>query len=942
MNWIINARSYAFDLSNDERLLKLVGKLDGQRLKKLIDKLKSTLERSDSVYRDIQKVDSPFELLQLFTKDGDFPTNVEEISNALASLGVKSDGLQNIVNDVRPWIDEIPEQYKKLLRPVGDFVEDDVDTDPGLVKWQLLDATKTVNESASKGVALKLDLSGSAALQLEAGHKSSFSNDKRYLRIGIIGDTDAKASAVVPINISSISSGAGGGGILSVNYLMANTSESTLYATAIGSSISAISNPMDFDSIWSNMMESELRVLQVKAEGAAYGTTSVGLARKTAIPGAAKFSAGLTFDAEIRYGGAYRYDVRKIGNSLVELTMACSRETARSKGVGLAVIVDAIKFAEKIKDEVGPKLGKIANAYGDFDKFLMPGSVVRERIDQELKELTNDQLTTKLLQLGLGLTNEAEVRTKLGDIIEGAISTRSAVWQNRAEDGATSILEDLIDRYPVLADGKIKDTLNEKLYRLINAVAKELQEDVKTVTANGTDQLLEALKTSGVKVNNALNTADEALAGVRKALREYHSKIEKILKGIEKYATSEIRIEFQAQSTSTSGTGVSLTANFTGNTGTTQDAYAALLAGDLDTILALRRNQPEGLVIELEEWERFAAFKRNASWNLSVLDISLGAETMFSTKTRISINDDGVIGVLSDGEWTRRRRAYKESKEFGFLDAYSLLAAKQTRSLSANIKLSQEDENTNKDELYDFLRRLEEFGLVQGGTGAAAERLLEQWEGDAGDSEIKTNIAAKLRFSDTEMHSLIRLDARPAELKDESFVNVAYTFLKQVGLVTQEDVNLAVPALRDIPGVVAADLNPTELVAKFTVGMRRDWVMRNQRDSLVRDALREMERLHDKAMALKHLVFALRDIWAADPSQHGVSEDYYRSKQKVIDQSLQKWVKIGSKVIFWLSKETHRSTVAFLLCITFLADIRDRSPMIVTISRNDGEDLILT
>ena len=940
MNWIINARSYAFDLSNDERLLKLVGELDGQTLKKLIDKLKSTPKRSDSVYRDIQKVDSPFELLQLFTKDAEFLKNVEEISNALASLGVKSDGLQNIVNDVRPWIDEIPEQYKKLLRPVGDFVEDDVDTDPGLVKWQLLDATKTVNESASKGVALKLDLSGSAALQLEAGHRSSFSKDKRYLRIGITGEIDAKASAVVPINMSSISSGAGGGGKLSVNYLMANTSESTLYATAIGSSISAISNPMDFDSIWSNMMESELRVLQVKAEGAAYGTTRVRLAKKAAIPDIAELSASLTFNAEIRYGGAYLYDVRKIGNSLVELTMACSRETARSKGVGLVVIVDAIKFAEKIKDEVGPKLGTIANAYGDFDKFLMPGSVVRERIDQELKELTNDQLTTKLLQLGLGLTNEAEVRTKLGDIIEGAISTRSAVWQNRAEDGATSILEDLIDRYPVLADGKIKDTLNENLYRLINAVAKELQEDVKTVTANGTDQLLEALKTSGVKVNNALNTADEALAGVRKALREYHSKIEKILKGIEKYATSEIRIEFQAQSTNTSGTGVSLTANFTGNTGTTQDAYAALLAGDLDTILALRRNQPEGLIIELEEWERFAAFQRNASWNLSVLDISLGAETMFSTKTRISI-DDGVIGVLSEGEWTRRRRAYKESKEFGFLDAYRLLAAKQTRSLSTNIKLSQEDEKTNRHELSDFLSRLEEFGLVQSGTGAAAESLLQQWEGDAGDSEIKTNIAAKLRFSDTEMRSLIKLDAEPTELKDEFFVNVAYAFLKQVGLVTQEEVDLAVPALRHIPGVGAADLSPTELLAKYTFGTRRDWVIRNQRDSRVRGALREMERLHDKAMALKHLVFALRDIWAANPRQHGVSADYYRSKQKVLDQSLQEWVKIGSELIFWLSKKIHRSTVAFLLCITYLADIRARSPMIVTISRNDGEDSIL-
>ncbi len=939
MDWIINRDSFVFDLSNDQRLLDLLGELDNQKLNDLTDQIYMALGAAGGVYANVRDIASPFQLLQLFAKDGQFSNNVAVIESKLDALGVESQGLVDLVGKARAWIEDIPEAYKKLLRPVGDFVEETANTNPGLVDWQLLEADTNKARTLAKGVALKFAGSGSASLQFEAGHKASSADDKRYLRIGLAAEADAKASASIPVNLGSIALGAGASGQLDVNYLIASSSANTIYAKALGSSISSIANPLDFNALWTNMMADDLRGLRVKAKGAAYGTTSIGLVKKADIPNLGTGSAGLKFDAEIRHGGEYRFDVQRVGDSLIELSLANTRETASSMGVSLVVIVNAKLLAKKINKEIGPRLEKINGNYQKLDEYLEPGKVIREEIKTKVNKLTNQELTAKLLRLGLGSASVKDVKKKLAGVIEGAISTRSAVWKSRAEDGAESLMSELTARYPILADPEIEGKLQKTLSDLIRSVTSKLETEVKAISQRDSG-LLNALEASGVEVNKALDSADEALRGMRRALKEYHSKVEKILKGLEKYATSEIKIELQSQSMSASGTGVSLTAQFTSNTKETQDAYTALLGGDLDKILELNRKQPDGLTIELEEWQRFANFERRSSWNLSVLDISLGAETMFSTKSRISIDDDGVIGVLSEGEWTRRRRAYRESREFGFVDAYRLLVAKQTRTLNANLKLSQQDENTQREELSQFLGRLEEFGLVQADTSTAAENLLSRWEGDAADTDIKTNIAAKLRLSDVEMKKLIGLEAPPTELRDEYFVSLAYTFLKKAGLVTQDEINHAVPALRNMPSVNADELSPTELIAKYTPGHRRQWVAGIQLDNDVREALQEIERLHDKAIALKDMVFALRDIWSADPNT-GADADYYRSRQEVIDRSLREWVRIGSTFIFWLSNQVHRSTLAFLLCVTFLSDIRGRAPMIVTISRDDGDDRLI-
>lgn len=941
MNWITDGKTILFDMVKDGKLLELLGKLDNEKLNALVEKLETNIDALGNVYSEIRNLKSPFELLQLFAKDKDFSKHINIIGNAMNSFGIDTSGLIEVVDKIRSWIDDIPQEYKKLLNPVGDFVEETAGSDPGLVKWQLLQTDKSGEDILSKGVALKLEGMGSASLQLEAGHKSSFSEDDRYLRIGLEAGVDIASSVSIPLNMGSISLGAGAGGKLHLNYLFESDNKNTIYAKAISSSLPALANPLDFDSIWSSMMDYNLSALRVQAEGSAFGTTSIGLAKKAAIPNIAEAAAGLTFDAEIRCGGSYRYDVRRISNSLIELTLASSRETSVTMGMGAKVIIDAKQLAEKIKAEIGDDLSELNSRYKQLDDYLQPGNIIRAEIEKKVKELTSDKTAGQLLKLGFGLTDKKTVETKLTDVIEGAISTRSAVWQARTENGADTILADLIERYPILGEEIIQQQLENGLSKLISIIDNKLKDEVLDIIAGGADDLLDALEASGVTVNRALDKADEALSGVRRALREYHDKIEKILKGLEKYATSEINIEFQAQSTSTSGTGVSLTAQFTTNSLTTQDAYTALLSGNLDKILHLNNTQPDGLTIDLEEWQRFADFNRSSGWNLSVLDISLGGETLFSTKSRVSIDDDGVIGILSDGEWTRRRRAYKESREFGFVDAYRLLVAKQTRSLNANIKLSQEDENTERKELSDFLSHLEKYGLVRNGTGAAAEKLLARWQGEAGDTDIKTNIAAKLRLTSVEVQSLIGINAEPAKLRDEFFVKLAYNFLKKVGFVTQDDINLAIPALRGLPGVNADELSPTELIAKYTPGHCREWVMRDQLDSDVIDALREIESLHDKAIALKRMMLALRNIWLADPQKPDIDEGYYRSQQKVVDRSLQEWVKIGSKFIFWLSNKTHRSTIAFLLCITFLSDIRGRSPMIVTISRDNGENLIL-
>lgn len=921
MNWLLNKDNFAFDLASDEDFLRLIAELDKYGIGEVVDRLGEIRGQLNDTYDELASVDSPYKLLELFADDSKFPDHVEAIEAVLNELGISTSSLTDGVARISGWVGGIPKEYQKLLEPVGSFQETQALPDPGLINWELLKVEPEVAETLSNGVALKLAAAAKAAVNIEAGHQSPYENDDRhYLRFGVVGAADINAGATIPVNMGSISLGAGAEGDLHVNYLFAIDKPDDSFALAASSAIRFLANPLDLDSIWEDMRDGNLRAIRVKTMGQSFVNTKVGLAKKADIPGFGSVEAGLTVSAEIRLGGNYHFDVRYKAENLIDLDLVRIRSKTTKKGVGFSVVVNAKELAERINEELSDDLASLREDFAELEDFLSPGTLVRTELGEKVDELVDQDVPNKLLKLGLGLVSEDQVKEKLNDLVEGAISTESSQWAEDAEESADRLLTKLQQQYPILAEPEIAVPLKEQITELLGGVNEKLQTRLQGLSAAPMEKLLQRLASQGVKVNQAADRLDQATKGLKAALTEYHGKVEKILEGLEKVATSNIEFDWSAGSESTRGSSVALTASFTANTATTQKVFTELLSGNLDKVLNLYEQQPGGVDIRLQEWQRFNEYKRRDGWSLTVLDISLGAETLFSTNTVIAVDDSGIIGVLSEAEWKRRRIAYKESKEFGFIDSYKLLVARHTRRLNVSMRLSQSDENTQAGELGDFLKRLEDYQLVALGVGDTAEQLLKELISAADGAEVKTEISAQMSLTGPQLNQMILGNKKEAdELSDEYFVEIAYEVLDKVGYLTQKDISIGVDALRKMRGVKVKTLNYTQKIAAYRGEQQRDRVRKDYspgRSQKTLDALTKIANLNDKAFALKEIVFAMREIWQAEPD---VGESYYKSRQQKIDDGLKEWVRVGSKYLFWLSDEVHKSTIALLLAIVLMS-----------------------
>jgi hypothetical protein len=187
-------------------------------------------------------------------------------------------------------------------------------------------------------------------------------------------------------------------------------------------------------------------------------------------------------------------------------------------------------------------------------------------------------------------------------------------------------------------------------------------------------------------------------------------------------------------------------------------------------------------------------------------------------------------------------------------------------------------------------------------------------------------------------------------MQDKTFLSVTQMALKEVGKLSRDHINRGVPVLKkNLAGVGAKTLDPTELILAYTPN-QRDWVRGNLVGKKSIEAVDALANLHDKAMAVKNMIVAMRAIYEPGPDVNVINEKYFNDQQKVIDESLKEWVRIGSSFIFWLSDEVHLNTVAFLLAITILAKLKTdntlrlgqkRYPFVVTVNQKGEQDIIL-
>ncbi|MEM1187876.1 MAG: hypothetical protein AAGI72_05085 [Pseudomonadota bacterium] len=844
-------------------------------------------------------------------------TKTDEVLDAISDAGLDTDGLKKAISSARSSLGRIPDKYFHLLRHVDAYAEKTPGQNPGLVEWTV-DGSLTEDAEPARDLALNLAANGAGTLQLEAGHLFPFpAADSRYLRIGLSGEVDLGASGSLPLRLGSLGAGAGAGAALRVNYMSRTTTRSGNFAREAATGLGAVVNPLDLPDLLAHMTSGRLAGMTLAAQGEAFLNSAVGLTPPTRLVGLVNVGAALSVDAEVRVAGAYSVTARPEGSNAIVVDVRTRTSRASTIGSSLSVTLNASQLAAHLKTELEPAVAELVSALGRVDRLLQPGELLRTRIRERVGSLVADDSLKAMLRMAFGDVSDAEVKRLLSERIQGFLDTQAIVWDENAKEAAGAGIAWLTDRYPALNHPKLVTKLDGILEDAAESLQNKVQEEVQKLSARKIDALLAALKRAGIKLQEEVAPVDAALAGVRRALSNHASRAGAFLQKAEELALADLQMQFSSRRTSIAGSSLLATATFSSASKGASALYRALIRGDIDALTGALDSPVAGADIQLREWQRFAEFRKMQGFSLVIFDLKLNAETVFSNKATVGVDQSGALSVLASTEWQRRRRSRREEQKFLFTSVYSLVAAKLTRSFSANISLVQSDQQTSGDELEAFLRGLERHELIAPGVTDSALSLVPA-------HALSSVVSVEMQIDHDALMRLLFMHENSQSFRKDTIARLALEALLDSGSLSEESYTVGYQALREGYFGVTPGMAPEEvLLALKRNSQHKLFMSRIAGSRKITQAVEDWCDAQRKALALFRMLSAMRKIMREEPGDGAASredlEKWYQKRQKPIDDALKHWLVIDGTLFNWVSDRISAEAIAFLTLIDRLS-----------------------
>ena len=909
-------------------------------------------------------VSGVFELISSVERDVAF-------FEALNDLGLDGDAIRAKVTVISNAVGNIPEPYRKLAQRLSEFDEQTVGGDPGLVPWKILDVGKARQGSGTVDYAF--DIGTTASIELEAGDtwpRNADSMPDNLLRLGIRGDLEADASASLPLKVGSVTAGARNPASAALDYYFHPESRDVIFAAAVVRRLGNLRNPFSLDSVWKDLMHTDLNGVIAQVDGSTGFSLDIGIAEGFTIAGElATAGIGLTVGATVKRSGAYALVLRTLPPAsdtpqMIEATLTRNTVDERGRRLALGVTVDLSGLAGRLRAILKRHHGALQSVLDDYAEFLTPGTYLREKLHASLKsrvdEVVGDDALRDVLKDAVGGAlgvdappTPAGLRKLIESEIVDALDGAGQVVTGHATAVAREVVARLADKFQ-FDTGPITEALESRVQSLVEELQGDLATSVGNLSGPALRTLADALNRAGVATARSVASADEALAGVREILGKYEGLLKRLIAETENAARTRIVARLTHEQTRTSGHSVDVRMLISRNNDATTTAFETLVRGDMDGIVQLLREGVPGIDFDRENMalSRFASIDSSLGFELVFLGFEFGSQSIFEAEARVTSDGAGRVSVVSNATWLKRKSTPREERNIRFVDAFELTAASATRRLNIDLGISHLDESLRLDEVDTFLRSFESAGLLATGTTDRAREVFVGWAGPGEDRKIAADINLSLQLNDKASRGLMQLGERAnGNLTDScrrKLFRVAIRELVESGAYSAENVaevaegvraqtrmeegKLRVDVLYDYTPMLhqrttgSANLSPT-----FPAHQRR---------------IRELERahrIHKLCIGFVEFVDVMGDIYQAEPAfddANGWTESEYLDAQKTMDGYIRDWLKIESRFLFWIGDEAHPRTVAFVGALVALAgSVQEEGPnseLVLSLVRRDG------
>ncbi len=872
----------------------------------------------EDVQLELGKAVNLLDLVAILALEDAAWNKIETVVTQLESIGIEPMGFRALVATAREALSQMPDKYYPLLRHVDAFQERSPGENPGLVSWTAA-AAAADNPDLANGIAIELTAQGSAALEFEAGHL--FPNpdpESRYLRIGVTGAVDTSASASLPLQAGTIAVSSGAEGRFSASYMSRRQTDYGTFALETAQAIPNLVNPLSLAPLYKAMTRGSLHAMTLSMNGQAFMNTAVGLSRSIDIARLVAVSGALTVDAEVRLGGSYDVQVVSAGEGTIEVTVNSSAFGSRTAGSTLAVTLNASQLAEHVKGQIDTALTEARQAFARIEVFLQPGKLLKVMIGARIKTHFEDETVQALAKLAVGQASTPAARKAIEGLIAGFLDSQVAAWEDPVNAAVEKGYAWIVQRFPGLIHPLLVPMLKLTLAEALKGANEQLEQQVRALSANKTDQLLAVLEKSGVAVSQQLDAVDAAVAATRNAIANHVKHVEGILAKAEEVAASDLKMQLSSRVTSSSGQSLLARASITADSAASRKAYHSLVSGNLNEIFGLIDQPVPGVSVELEEWQRFAEYRKQGGISLVFMDLELTAETVFSSKATVRVDRTGALSVLTNAEWARRRRGFGKQREFLFTSVYSLIAARLTRSFRTSLSLTHSDDDLTGGEVAALLSRLDAHGLIHPQVIPSALSHMREEEFDA-------TISIEMELNHEAMKRLLFLNTSGPKLEKYGTATLVLESLRKAGQLSLQNYELGMACLRKVGFGFKSSMTPEELLLHLGNRQRQRRALSQYTGSSTKVAAVEAwVDAYYKADALHKMLSSMRRIYNADPLPGNTSksriEKWYRKQQKPIDDALERWVVIKGNLLEWISDDMSNQTLAFLLAIDSLTD----------------------
>ena len=825
-----------------------------------------------------------------------------------------------------------------------------------IIVWPLLDHGNPAATGSSK---LSFSLSGSAKLEIEASPSKeslpkalpkafSVASNQQLIRLGVAGFMKAAAGANLPLGIFNVAGGIEGEMRASMNWYFSNDAQK-VFATAISDSLRQLASPFELKELNALLKQDRnpLACLAFQMEGVQSFKGNMNI-NKAALPlaGAASVGINASFDYRVKRGGEYRYLMYDDGGDGVVVSVRRSRLKEQGQSRCIELEFDFTSLYSHLFEIVLDTTDKMSAIIAEMKSILPRDDVLRADVTDWVDTKLENSSHGDLIKAAIGFDPEKSAGQLLAESIMTEVETTTARWNEKADITVEGVVDVVLAKLGVTgqtaqaARGLILPKAREVIDKENKRFNEKLEHLVKDNNAwkNMTEMISDVGKDVDQHITDLNQRFNEIVGPMRDITNTFQKQVKKVRDALQVAAEAKLKLKWTREHSTSESVAVDLRLRFLNSGDDANDLYQQILSGSLDALTAAVRDPVPSTDFELMDGKlkEMVGLSESSGFDISLFGITNRSMRSLDIDASYTVNSNGNIRVLSRAEIAASREVLGENRRLAFVDVFELAVAENTKSLSIDLTLSQNDQNVTLKDINGFFFSLEEAGLLATGvTSRAMERLFNLNEQTPG-AKVKGKLDVGFSLDAEEIDTLLGKNEQglPRLSNDSIMHTVAYeleavdgkasavfgnSYKEREEKIKRNFPQFSPPLPTDLHSLILKLDDKVRAIAKAQADDIYDEDLQGERH-LIQDLV-TLNRYHHHAVNICNLVNKLYRVYHSSHDVHKWTAGDYRDSQAMLDKYLKDWLRVDRKFIFFLPDEVRPLTIAFIRIMARLSGV---------------------